>query len=129
MANEKTAIKIAIILIRNTTRAPFAIRDTLAMLNIDRKFTLTMVSKNDTMMGMLDKVKDYVTFGEIDEETHKLLVEKRGQKDPAGKIKKHFHLSPPRGGFERKGIKQGFENGGALGYRGNKINALIKRML
>lgn len=40
-----------------------------------------------------------------------------------------FHLHPPRGGFERKGIKAPFSIGGSLGYRGNAINALIERML
>ena len=40
-----------------------------------------------------------------------------------------FTLNSPKGGFERKGIKFSFVNKGALGYRGNKINALIKKML
>jgi large subunit ribosomal protein L30 len=82
---------------------------------------------------MIKKVKDYVTYGEIDDETEKLLVEKRGEKtkDKEGKevMKKFFRLSPPRKGFGRKGIKFAFSQGGALGYRGTKINDLIKRML
>ena len=44
-------------------------------------------------------------------------------------MKKFFRLSPPRKGFGRKGIKFAFTKGGALGYRGIKINDLIKRML
>jgi large subunit ribosomal protein L30 len=38
-------------------------------------------------------------------------------------------LHPPRGGYERKGIKISFNLGGALGYRGDKINKLISKML
>jgi large subunit ribosomal protein L30 len=38
-----------------------------------------------------------------------------------------FRLSPPRKGFE--GNKRSYQNGGALGYRGKDINALIERML
>ena len=45
------------------------------------------------------------------------------------KDKKMINLHPPRGGFERKGIKIPFKVGGALGYRGEKISDLIKRML
>ncbi len=97
---------------------------------------------------MIRKVKDYVTWGEIDPETYKMLIEKRGQaykgreQDSKEKIKynrfitygnkkykRHFRLSPPKGGFERKGIKTPFSVGGALGNRKEKINDLIKRMV
>lgn len=44
-------------------------------------------------------------------------------------LKPVFRLSPPRKGFERKGIKQPFTVGGAIGYRGEKINLLLKKML
>ncbi len=36
-------------------------------------------------------------------------------------------LRPPKHGYE--GIKRHFNDGGALGYRGTKINDLIKRMV
>ncbi|MBW2970579.1 hypothetical protein KY320_00300, partial [Candidatus Woesearchaeota archaeon] len=45
------------------------------------------------------------------------------------KLKPYFRLSPPRGGFERKGVKNSFKSGGAAGYRGSKMNELIKRMI
>ena len=83
------------------------------------------------MAGMIGKVKDYVTWGEITEDVYKQLVEKRGEKDPKDnkKMKPFFRLSPPRKGFGRKGIKKSFADGGALGYRGDKINDLVKRMI
>ena len=42
-------------------------------------------------------------------------------------LKPVLRLNPPRGGLE--GIKRGYNQGGALGYRGKEINALITRML
>ena len=42
------------------------------------------------------------------------------------KLKPIFRLHPPRKGYE--GIKHSFNEGGALGYRGKKINQLIRRM-
>ena len=97
---------------------------------------------------MLKRAKDYITWGEIDNETFNMLVEKRGEEfngretDTKGKIKypdfitldnkkikKYFRLNAPKKGFERKGIKHSFKEGGALGYRGEAINELIKRMV
>ena len=45
------------------------------------------------------------------------------------KLKRYFRLNAPRRGFGRKGIKQSFQRGGSLGYRGAAINDLIKRMI
>ncbi|HIF37298.1 MAG: 50S ribosomal protein L30 [Methanobacteriota archaeon] len=42
------------------------------------------------------------------------------------KLKPIFRLHPPRKGYE--GVKRSFKEGGALGYRGEKINKLIRRM-
>jgi len=39
-----------------------------------------------------------------------------------------FKLHPPTKGFKGK-IKKGYGMGGELGYRGEKINELVKRML
>lgn len=52
---------------------------------------------------------------------------------PLSKIRKNgldtiFRLHPPRGGF-KGGIKRQYNTGGELGYRGDKINDLIIRML
>ena len=124
------------------------IEDTLKMLRLYRKNYCCVVDSNPVFMGMISKSKDFITWGEIDDETFKLLVDKRGdefngkESDSKGKlsyddfvvinnkkIKKYFRLNPPRKGFGRKGIKQPFSNGGALGYRGEKINDLIKRMI
>jgi large subunit ribosomal protein L30 len=126
---KKTAGKIAVIRIRNVVGASGAIRDTLKMLRLHKKCACSIVERSESCLGMLNKVKDYTTYGEIDDETLKMLKDKRARKDKEGKPKQHFHLHPPRGGFERKGVKHSYTQGGALGYRGSKINELIKKML
>jgi large subunit ribosomal protein L30 len=121
--------RLAIIRIRGEVGVRRSIKDTLDMLSLYRKHYCTVVDKIPTFIGMAKKTKDYATYGEIDSETYKMLVEKRGEKTKEGELKKFFRLCPPRKGFERKGIKVSFTKGGALGYRGKKINELIKKML
>jgi large subunit ribosomal protein L30 len=125
--------KIAVIRLRGTIGNRKEVDDTLDMLKLYRKNYCAVYEKTPSIVGMIQKVKDFVTFGEIDEETLKELRDKRleKQKNNEGKEveKKFFRLSPPRGGFERKGIKASFKSGGALGNRAEKINDLIKRMI
>lgn len=121
----KSGGKMAVILIRSVVGSKSDIKDTLKMLNLLKKNSCSVVEKTPSVEGMLKKVQDYTTYGDVDEATLKELVEKRGK----GKEQKFYSLHPPRKGFERKGIKIQFRNGGALGYRGAKINDLIKRML
>jgi len=123
--------KLAVIRVRGCVRVNKEIEDTLQMLRLYRKNFCALVEKKD--VGMIKKVKDFVTYGEIDKETEDLLIKQRGEKtkDEEGKevLKKFFRLNPPRKGFGRKGIKVSFSKSGALGYRAQKINDLIKRML
>ena len=123
--------KIAVILVRGLTKVDAKIKDTLFMLRLRRKHACVVVANNPVNIGMIKKVKDYVTFGEIDEETVKLLIEKKGEKDPKDpiKLKRFFRLCPPVGGFERKGTKKPFTIGGALGERGTAIKDLINKMM
>jgi large subunit ribosomal protein L30 len=120
--------KLAIIRLRGTDDVNGDIESTMRMLRLYKKHTCSVYDNTANIKGMADKCKDYVTFGEIDDDTYKSLVDKRGiQKD--GKLQNHFHLHPPRGGLGRRGIKHPFSQKGALGYRGAKINDLIKKML
>ena len=144
--SESSQKKLAVIRIRGITGVEKSIKDTLNMLCLYHNNYCVVLNNN--MLGMIKKAKDYVTWGEIDDETYKLLVEKRGEEykgrltDSKKKInykkfivvnnkkyKRYFRLSPPRGGFERKGIKVPFNKGGVLGYRKEKINDLIKKMI
>jgi large subunit ribosomal protein L30 len=129
MAESKSNKKIAIILIRGLIGMSGDAKLTAKLLKLFKKHSCIIVDNNSVMMGMARKLKDYTTYGEINDETYKLLVEKRGKKDKDGKLKNIFNLSPPVKGFERKGTKKSFVVGGALGYRKEKINDLIKRMI
>jgi large subunit ribosomal protein L30 len=120
--------KIAIIRIRGTDDVNGQIEATMKMLKLHKKHVCSVYPKTDSIMGMLERCKDYVTYGELDEETYKLLVDKRAV-TKEGKVQNYFHLAPPRGGFERRGIKAPYTMKGALGYRKEKINLLIKKMI
>lgn len=103
----------------------------LRNLNLYQRNSCSVHKDNSKMRGMLNKVKDYVAWGEIDKETLKLLLEKRGKpssKD-SKKTKKYFRLDSPKGGFEKNGVKSGFKANGALGYRGSNINQLLRKMI
>ena len=115
---------IAIIRIRGETGVGKEIKDTLSMLNLNTKFSCAVLPKTTLYQGMATKVKDFATYGDIDEETLKLLNDKRKIKG-----KKIYRLSPPRKGFERKGTKRTYTEGGALGDRKEDINILIKKMV
>lgn len=123
---------LAAILIRGLCHVDYKIKDTLQMLNLKNKYRCIIVKDVPVYQGMLKKCKDYITWGEIDPS---LLAELREKKERVSIIKgkkkvvPFFRLKPPKGGFERKGVKLSFKNKGALGYRGNAINALIRRMI
>jgi len=140
--------RLAAIRVRGLTGVKSRVEDTLKMLRLYKNNYCAVFPNKQTYVGMLKMAKDYITWGELDDETFKTLVEKRGEEfkgretDSKKKIKyndffvldnkkfkKYFRLNPPRKGFERKGIKHTFKEGGALGYRGKEINELIKRMV
>ncbi len=139
--------RVAVVLIRGFAKIPYFIEETLDRLHLHRKNVCVIIDNTPAMQGMLLKVKDYIAWGEISEETLLQLVTKRGivnsthlmdskkkyaysTFDYQGKkYLPYFHLNPPRKGFGRKGIKVAFAAGGALGYRGEKMNDLIVRML
>lgn len=124
--------KIAVILIRGLLKIGSGKKATLKMMKLSRKNYCTVLEKTPSIVGMVKKVEECVAWGEIDDSTLKELVSKRGEKTKVNSRevpKKFFRLCPPRGGFERKGIKIPFSRGGAAGYRGEKINDLIRRML
>jgi large subunit ribosomal protein L30 len=70
---------IAIVRIRGGIRTNNDIRDTLSMLRLDRQNHLVLVHSNPVSRGMLQKVKDYVTWGEPDLETITNVIQFRGR--------------------------------------------------
>ena len=145
----------AIVRIRGKVRRPPAVTDTLRMLRLTRQNHCVIVPETPAYRGMVQKVKDFVTWGEVSPElVAKLLLKRGGITDAAMKANSRFksvwdfsqaltkgeatladvkglkpvlRLHPPRGGFE--GAKRPYHDRGALGYRGKEINALLDRMI
>jgi large subunit ribosomal protein L30 len=113
--------KIAVVRVRGLVKIRRDFVATLKMLNLNQKNNCVIVEDTPAKLGMIKKVKDFITWGEINEETIALLESRK--KD------RFYALQPPKKGFGRKGIKMPFNKSGGLGYRGNKINDLLKRMV
>jgi len=111
--------KLAAVIIRGRLRTHHSVKHTLDSLKLFTKNSCVVLENKPEIVGMLQKVKDYITWGEIDAETEKALVAK-------GDVAR---LNPPVGGFERKGTKKPYTVGGALGFRKDGITPLIKKML
>ena len=138
----------AVIRIRGPVDLKEDIKSTFAMLRLHKKMNCVILKENEVVKGMLQKVKDMATWGEIDDDILKLLIEKRGrklgdkrltkeeaesvfnkakEKNEILDIKPVFRLTPPSKGF-KKSIKQHYPKG-ELGYRGKEINKLLMRMI
>lgn len=70
---------IAIIRIRGLVKVEYDIKKTLKLLKLNYKNNCNIVEDNEAIRGMINKVKDYITYGEIDKETFKELLLKRGK--------------------------------------------------
>ncbi|MEM0139334.1 MAG: 50S ribosomal protein L30 [Ferroplasma sp.] len=68
---------IAIIRIRGSTGIKPSAEKTAELLNLTRINHMVLFPKNESISGMLQRVKDYVTWGEIDTDTIKLLLQDR----------------------------------------------------
>ncbi|MDE1851136.1 MAG: uL30 family ribosomal protein [Candidatus Micrarchaeota archaeon] len=131
---------IAVIRVRGTMGVRRSINETLSRLSLRRVNNMAVIYGTKSNIGMIMKCKDFVTFGEITPETLAKVLErkeiKHSKEDIEGisKGKKSMkeldalpiRMHPPRHGYE--GIKESYTAGGALGYRGEKINDLINRM-
>lgn len=69
----------AIIRLRGLSGVPPDVTETLRKLRLTRKYTAVIYPKTPSIEGMLAVVKDWVTWGEINEETLKELLIKRGR--------------------------------------------------
>jgi len=140
----------AVIRIRGTVNIAPRIAKTLEFLNLKRVNNMSIWQEDTQTTKMIKKVQDYVTFGKINDEILKEVIlkkavavdakEKIDGKKVVEEMKKGktmnqlgifncFRMSPPRKGFERKGVKVPYKLGGASGDRKEEINDLITRML
>ncbi|KZX10742.1 50S ribosomal protein L30 [Methanobrevibacter filiformis] len=149
-----------VIRVRGTTGVNRDIAETLKMLRLTRINHAVLIEENPSFNGMLQKAKDYITWGEIDSETLVKIIAKRGRIVGGDKItdeyllensdyssidelangllnseikaqdidmKPVFRLHPPRKGYES--IRLSFNEGGSLGFRGDLIKDLAKKMI
>jgi large subunit ribosomal protein L30 len=58
---------------------PMYVEDALASLRLGRKFRAVLLEKNASMLGMLRKVKDYVTWGEVKSRDIAVILKERGE--------------------------------------------------
>ncbi|MDI6643624.1 MAG: 50S ribosomal protein L30 [Methanobacteriaceae archaeon] len=70
---------IAAIRVRGTAGVNKDINDTLQMLRLNRINHAVLIPENPSYQGMLVKSKDYITWGEIDEESLSQLIQERGE--------------------------------------------------
>ena len=79
MPGGKPTKRLVVVRIRGRVGVRRDVEDTLKMLRLYRKFHATIVDDRESYRGMLQKVKDYVTWGEADEEVIALLLKRRGR--------------------------------------------------
>ena len=76
----------AIVRVRGRANVNLDIKDTLAMLRLNRVNHCVIIPETKTYKGMLQKVKDYVTWGEVKQEVLSTLISCCGKLVGGGKI-------------------------------------------
>ena len=70
---------IAVIRVRGGFKMRQEFKDTLKYLRLNKKHHCVILPEKPEIMGMVKKVRDYVTWGEVAEEMLEKLVAKRGR--------------------------------------------------
>ena len=131
---------LAAIRVRGRVGVRQSISETLDRLNLRRVNNLSLLYGTKSNIGMIAKCSDFITYGEISQEVLENLLQKKeikaskedisaissGKKKVSELARMPIRLHPPRHGYEA--VKRSYANKGSLGYRGDKINDLIKRM-
>lgn len=137
---------ILVIRIAGRVQNPTPIDETLYRMRLHKKYVATLLDDTPENRKLLEKVRNYVAYGEISQEMLQKLIEARGQftnkkpvdSEKAAKLlqtkgfeesglKPFFRLHPPRKGIDSKkhfGIAKG-----VLGNNKEAINQLVERML
>jgi large subunit ribosomal protein L30 len=69
----------AVIKVRGTISAQRETRETLELLRLARTNHAVLIDNRPSFMGMLYRVQNYVTWGEVSKETVALMLQKRGR--------------------------------------------------
>jgi large subunit ribosomal protein L30 len=149
---------IAIIRLRGRVKVKKVINNTMEMLKLKSVNNCVVIPETETYIGMVNKIKDYVTYGTISKEIFEKMLLKWGRiegnkritdaylKEKKYTVDKLFQdlgkskvklrdigiKIPFRLHPPRKGlksIKKPFSMKGDLGNRNEKINDLLERMI
>ncbi|MEM0333465.1 MAG: 50S ribosomal protein L30 [Candidatus Aenigmatarchaeota archaeon] len=71
--------RIAIIRIKGVTKTSREIKDTLYLLRLRRTNVAVVTKNSESIVGMIKKVEPWIAWGEINKETFKNLLLKRGR--------------------------------------------------
>ncbi len=82
----KSNTKIAILLVRGIINTHPDVRMTLDLLRLRNKHVCVVIENNEINKGMLQKVKDYTTYGVVTEAFFKEMLDKRGEMLGTAKI-------------------------------------------
>jgi len=77
---------IFVVRIRGGVDVPKIMEDDMTMLRLEHNNYATLLRESSSYIGMLRKAKDYITWGEPNAETLRLLLEKRGRLTGDAKI-------------------------------------------
>lgn len=152
---------IAIVRVRGHAKVRHQAVEAMNMMKLNRPNHCVVLPQNATTKGMLQTVKDYVTWGEVGHEAVARLLHQKGEVQGGARLTDNYvkdnskyasilslakaidkgeakitdvkglkpvlRLHPPIHGYES--TRKTVPDGGAIGYRGARIEKLIDRML
>ena len=75
-----------VVRIKGQADVPHWARTTLKLLKLEKKYRATILPAKENTLGMLDKVKHYVSWQEVDSKLARELLDKKGRKSGYKKI-------------------------------------------
>jgi len=81
MANAYLVVRI-----KGQADCPYWATTTMTLLKLDKKYRATILPAKDNTLGMLNKVKHYVSWVELDASLAKELIDKKARKSGYQKI-------------------------------------------
>lgn len=70
---------LAVVRVRGVSDIHREIKETMSLLHLNRNCHATLVNDRPAYLGMLQKARNYLAWGEVSKETLKLLLTKRGR--------------------------------------------------
>lgn len=149
----------AVIRIRGKVGTKKEIEDTLKMLRLEKVNSCVVLEEREDLKGMIEKVKNFVTYGEIDFNVFFEMLKKRGRISESKRLteenvkelgfnsieelaleifegrKKMKEIKSLKPVFRLTPPSKGFKSlkefypKGDIGYRGKEINELLRRMI